>query len=182
MGILGQQAAAVGGTAPFHKSILFTPFNMVLLFPSKLSTIFTRFIWYPERSLTVLASFHGQTLIAGQNIIYAQRMRVYCGLCLPSTLAVNWAPWTVNSIYCGSSLPCAGIHQDLGYRHLRPTLQNESILIFVLDCTWLVTLTYWSRKRLKGYSQNFFLLIKSHILDRNGVWYSSFGSDGSKKP
>ena len=58
-------------------------------------------------------------------IMYAQRRPVYCGLCLPST--VNWARWTMNSIYCGPSLPYAGIHQDLGYRHLRPTKNTKII-------------------------------------------------------
>ena len=66
------------------------------------------------------------SLIAQQKylLIYAEEMRLYCGLCLlPST--VNWARWTVNSIYCVPPSLGAGIHQDLGYGYLG-RLQNKS--------------------------------------------------------
>ena len=47
--------------------------------------------------------------------------------------------WTVSTLYrelsllnrelniLPPSLPYAGIHQDLGYRHLRPTIEDESL-------------------------------------------------------
>ena len=110
------------------------------------------------------------SLIAQQKylLIYAEEMRLYCGLCLlPST--VNWARWTMNSIYCGPSLPYAGIHQDLGYRHLRPT-KNTKIISTELHigvfhfrfCSSQPSMVHWLRWNSKYYS-----------IQRQFCWFNS---------